>query len=222
MGAVEIKVLKNILKANEDLAEGIRGALREKGIVSFNLVSSPGSGKTSLLEATIPRLLPSVKVAVVEGDVATARDAERINSLGVPVVQIETGGACHLDANMVRKALGELPLGEIALLFIENVGNLVCPANYDLGERHRVVVMSVAEGEDKPLKYPGIFHEVSAVVLNKTDLLPLCDVEVEKVSSAVSRLSPDARFFPLSCKTGEGLDVWLDWLRGELEGGSRP
>ena len=170
---MNIKVLRNILEANDEIAGGIRKQFADKHITAVNLISSPGAGKTSLLERTIQLLKNRYRIAVLEGDIATTRDAERIEKLGVPVVQLLTGGACHLEAPLVRQGLGELNLDEIDLLFIENVGNIACPAEFDLGETVKVGILSVTEGHDKPAKYPLLFHEIGALVLNKMDLPPM-------------------------------------------------
>src|SRR5450759_1635152 len=177
---MEIKVLRNVLEANDALASENRRLLREKGIYTINLIASPGAGKTAVLERTIDGLKGEFRIAVVEGDVAGSADAVRIGRHQVPVIQINTGGDCHLNANMVRSALGDLPLAEIDLLFIENVGNLVCPAGFDIGEEIKVVILSVAEGDDKPEKYPLIFERSSAMVLNKLDLMGMVDFDMEK------------------------------------------
>ncbi|NVO00228.1 MAG: hydrogenase nickel incorporation protein HypB, partial [Geobacteraceae bacterium] len=182
-------------------------------IFALNLVSSPGSGKTTILERTLRDLTGTLKCAVIEGDQQTDNDAMRIAATGVPVKQINTGAGCHLDAHMVGHALEELPVDGLDILFIENVGNLVCPATFDLGEAHKVVVLSVTEGEDKPLKYPQMFHAADVMLLNKVDLLPYLDFDVEKCLEMARRVSPGIRIFQLSAKSGEGMDEWYGWLK---------
>ncbi len=209
-GVVEIETA--LLAKNDHLAGHNRRWLAEHGIVALNLMSSPGSGKTSLLCRTITELAPSRPVAVVEGDQETRIDAEKIRSTGAPVVQINTGAGCHLDAGMLARGLAELRPADGSLLFVENVGNLVCPALFDLGETARVVVVSVTEGEDKPLKYPQMFAVADLVVVNKVDLLPYVDVELERLVSHCRSVNPRVRVLPLSVTSGEGMAAWCDWL----------
>jgi hydrogenase nickel incorporation protein HypB len=216
--AMNIKVLKNVLEANDQCAARIRADLTSRKITSINVISAPGAGKTSLLEKTIPMLQSRFRIGVLEGDIATTRDGDRIGKLGVPVVQLLTGGACHLEAPLVQRGLGELELEKLNLVFIENVGNIACPAEFDLGENAKVGVLSVAEGHDKPAKYPLLFHEVSALVLNKVDLLPYCDFDYETFLADFRKLNAKAPVFKLSCKTGEGLDAWTHWLEHVAEG----
>ncbi|MCL5026684.1 MAG: hydrogenase nickel incorporation protein HypB [Chloroflexi bacterium] len=215
----EIRILQNILGANERIAAENRQRLRSAGVFALNLMASPGAGKTSLILRTIERLRQGPRLAVVEGDIASTIDADRIAGQGVTALQINTGGACHLDANMVGRALEALPLGEIDLLIVENVGNLVCPAEFDLGEECRVMLASVAEGHDKPQKYPLMFSEVEAVVLNKIDLLPYSDFDLEAFRRAVHGLNPKAAIIEVSCRTGEGIEAWTDWLLARLAAG---
>jgi hydrogenase nickel incorporation protein HypB len=209
---MEIKILRNVLEANNTLAERVREQLRAKSITSINLISAPGAGKTSLLEQTIPRLKPFFRIGVLEGDIAGTRDSERIQKLGVPVVQLLTGGACHLEAPLVQRGLGELDLNAINLLLIENVGNIACPAEFDLGETCKVGILSVTEGHDKPAKYPLLFHEIAALVLNKVDLLPYTDFDCVQFLADFRKLNADAPVFQLSCKTGTGIGEWTHWL----------
>ncbi len=209
---MKVKVISRILEANDRIAEDNRRLFNEKGIYVINLMSGPGAGKTSLLVKTIEALKDSVSIGVIEGDITGTEDAERIHSTGVPVVQINTGGACHLDANMIEEVLPELPLDSIQLLFIENVGNLVCPAEFNVGEDIKVMLLSVTEGEDKPLKYPLMFQESAALVLNKVDLLPYLDLDMERLKERAMSLNPKLKVFELSCKTGSGLDAWTDYL----------
>lgn len=213
---MEIKVLRNILEANEAIAAENRRQFDQHNLYVVNLLASPGAGKTSLLERTLEGLRGELAMAVIEGDIAGRLDAERIARHGVPVLQINTGGTCHLDANMIRRALGEMALEGLDLLFIENVGNLVCPAEFVLGEDAKVTVWSVAEGDDKAEKYPRVFLESQALVINKTDLLDLTDFDLERARRSALALNPRLAIFTLSCRTGEGLAGWLDWLRAQL------
>jgi hydrogenase nickel incorporation protein HypB len=188
----------------------------QQGLRVLNLMSSPGAGKTSLLEKTIRSLQGEVRIGVIEGDIQTTFDAERIERTGVPAVQINTGGACHLDSNMIQEALRSLEIRNLDLLFIENVGNLVCPAEFNLGEHDRVAILSVAEGDDKPLKYPLLFKESQVLVVNKIDLLPFCDCSLELMIERAKEINPQLAVFPLSCRTGEGLGNWIGWLKGKI------
>ncbi len=209
---MKVKVVTRILEANERIAADNRRIFDDSGVYVINLMSAPGAGKTSLLERTIKELNKKLKVAVIEGDIAGTQDAERIGNLGVPVIQINTGGACHLDANMINEVLGELPLKETELLFIENVGNLVCPAEFNVGEDMKMMLLSITEGDDKPLKYPLMFQESSALILNKIDLLQYTNVSIDKIKKDAMSLSPSIKIFEISCKTGEGISEWTDWL----------
>ncbi|HDG68490.1 MAG TPA: hydrogenase accessory protein HypB [candidate division Zixibacteria bacterium] len=209
-----IPVAREILEENAHYALHNKEHLRKHGIVMFNFVGSPGAGKTTLLERTIPVLREEFKIAVIEGDLETQNDKERIDRLGVPCYQICTHGACHLDAKMVHHALHELDLDDsFDIVFVENVGNLVCPADFPLGEDFRVVVLSVPEGDDKPEKYPKIFHGSDAVVLTKIDLVPHLDFDVEKCRRGAYQVNPKAKFFEVSAKTGDGFQKYLDWIR---------
>jgi hydrogenase nickel incorporation protein HypB len=208
----KIAVEVDILAKNNRFAAANRRLFSEQGIFALNLVSSPGSGKTSILEQTLRELSGKLRCAVIEGDQQTDNDARRIAATGVPVRQINTGAGCHLDAHIVGHALEELPINALDILFIENVGNLVCPATFDLGEHHKVVVLSVTEGEDKPLKYPQMFRAADVMLLNKIDLLPHLDFDVEKCLEMARRVSPGIRIFKLSAKTGEGMADWYQWL----------
>ncbi len=213
-GGSRIAIETDILAKNDRLAAANRRAFAGKGIFALNLVSSPGSGKTTILERTLRDLGGKIRAAVIEGDQQTDNDARRIAATGAAVRQINTGAGCHLDAHMVGHAMEELPLDDIDLLFIENVGNLVCPAAFDLGEAHKVVVLSVTEGEDKPLKYPQMFHAAGIMLLNKIDLLPHLDFDVESCLAMARRVSPGIRIFQLSARTGEGMADWYAWLQG--------
>jgi len=207
-----LKVGQDILLENNLLAERNRGYFDAKGIFCINLVSAPGSGKTTLLELTIERLKKKLPVFVIEGDQQSMLDAERLAKLGIPAVQINTGSGCHLDAHMVNKALKSLNLSDHSLLIIENVGNLVCPALFDLGEARRVLIMSVTEGEDKPIKYPQMFRSAQLCMINKTDLLPYVDFNIEKAKENARIVNSSLEFLEISAKTEEGLDLWFEWL----------
>ncbi len=215
---MNVKVLRNVLEANDQLAARIRERLARHRVTAINVISAPGAGKTSLLERTIAALNGHCRVGVLEGDIATTRDAERIGKLGVPVVQLLTGGACHLEAPLVERGLGELNLDALDLLFIENVGNIACPAEFDLGETAKVGILSVTEGHDKPGKYPLLFHEVRALVLNKIDLLPYTDFDRDAFLRDFRKLNARAPVFEVSCRTGEGLGAWIHWLEHAREG----
>jgi hydrogenase nickel incorporation protein HypB len=211
---MKVKVVTRILEANDRIAEQNRKRFKAAGLFVINLMGAPGAGKTSLLERTIRELKTRVRVGVIEGDIVGTDDAERIGSLGVPVVQINTGGACHLDANMISEVLDDLPLRDLDLLIIENVGNLVCPAEFKVGEDMKMMVLSVAEGHDKPLKYPLMFRESSALALNKIDLLPYMNTDMNKVRNDSLALNPALKIFEVSCATGAGIDTWVSWLSG--------
>lgn len=210
-----IEVRENILAANARAAAELREAFRERETLVVNLISSPGSGKTTLLEATLHRL-ENLRSAVLEGDIATERDSERIRKLGVPARQILTGGACHLDARQIQRELSEADFPKLDVLFIENVGNLICPTAYDLGEDFKVVVLSVTEGDDKPFKYPGIFSRASVTVISKMDLLPYLDFDLTAVEQQIHALNPASRVLRTSARTGEGIEDWCGCLREAL------
>lgn len=207
-----ITIERKVLEKNDEIAGQIRALLAERNVFSINLISAPGAGKTTILEKTLERINGAVNVAVVEGDVQTDLDAQRVARYGVPAVQIVTRGGCHLDAILLRDALSHLNLSGIDLLIIENVGNLVCPANYDLGETHKVVVLSTTEGDDKPLKYPQIFHNASVLIINKIDLLPYLPVRIETIRTNALSVNPRLTIFETSCTTGQGIDAWCVWL----------
>jgi hydrogenase nickel incorporation protein HypB len=208
----QIKVVERILSANDQIAEENRARLLGKGILGVNIMASPGAGKTSVIMATIRALQNRLRVGVIEGDVASSVDAERVATLGVPVIQINTGGGCHLDAREVQAALDGLPLDQIDLLFIENIGNLICPTAFLLGESLRVAIASIPEGDDKPVKYPELFHQANAVVLNKMDLLPYVEFNLPVFHEHILGLNPDSRVFEVSCTTGLGIQLWAEWL----------
>jgi hydrogenase nickel incorporation protein HypB len=209
---MEIKLVKDILQANEVIAAQNKELFAQKGIYVINLMGGAGAGKTTLLERTIERLKGRRRMAVIEGDIATSRDAERIAAHGVTAVQINTGGECHLDGNMVRGGIGQLDLAGIDLLVVENVGNLVCPAEFNIGEDAKAMISSVAEGDDKPLKYPLMFQVSSVLLLNKMDLLPHVAFDVERFRADALKVNPRLEIIPISCTTGEGFDSWLRWL----------
>jgi hydrogenase nickel incorporation protein HypB len=214
--ATRVSVVEDILSANDRLAAGIRERLDAAGVFSINLMASPGAGKTSLIARTVEALRDHLTIGAVDGDIATTLDADRIAALGISVVQINTGGACHLDAAMLQGALPQLPLEELDLLIVENVGNLVCPASFDLGVHRNILIASVPEGDDKPYKYPVMYRGVDVVLLNKTDVLDAFDFDIDYFRRGVEALNPGLTFLPLSCKTGDGLEAWLAWLREEI------
>ena len=208
-----IPVVENILNANDRLAEENRARIDAAGVFSINIIASPGAGKTSLIEQTLPRLKGKLRVAAVDGDIATSLDSDRAAAAGAEAsVQINTGGDCHLDAVMLRGALEQLDLAQFDLLIVENVGNLVCPANFKLGTHKTILVASIPEGDDKPYKYPGTYRGVDALVINKIDLLPYVPFRMDYFERGVQVLNPGVTTFPLSCITGEGLDAWINWL----------
>ena len=213
----QIKVVKNILDANNRIAEENRKLFDEKNIFVINLMSSPGAGKTSFLEKLIPLLKTKYKIAVIEGDIQDTYDAERISKLEVPVVQINTGGACHIDGNMVKEALPDIPIDDINLLILENVGNLVCPAEFNIGENLKIMLLSVTEGDDKPAKYPLMFHVSEAVIFNKIDLLPYLDFDIEKAKNDSIKINPNLAFFEISSKTEKGIEKFTQWLENKLK-----
>jgi hydrogenase nickel incorporation protein HypB len=214
-----IKVLtiqEDILEANDEKAKANTELLNSKNVLMVNIMSSPGAGKTTLLLKTIDDMKDKVKIAVIEGDVASTVDADKINEKSVPVIQINTEGGCHLDANQIKHGLDNLPLDEIELLLVENVGNLICTAEFTLGEQKSVMILSMPEGHDKPYKYPLMFTEVDAVLVSKTDLAPLMDFDMEEFASAVKGLNPNAEIIPVSAKTGEGMEAWYKWLEKQM------
>lgn len=213
-----ITVGEDILGANEEKARANKSRLDSRGVLTINIMSSPGAGKTSLILSTIKHMKEKVKIAVIEGDVASSMDADKINEMGIPVIQINTAGGCHLDANMVESALNGLPLEDTDLLFIENVGNLICPNAFILGEDKRVMISSLPEGDDKPYKYPAMFADSDVVLLNKIDLQPHLDFNVDGFKKTVAGLNPDVIILSVSCKTGAGMEAWFAWLESAVKG----
>lgn len=208
-----ITVVEKILSANDRLAEQNRARLEEAGVYAVNIMASPGAGKTSVILKTIEALKPKLRIGVVEGDTAPVTiDADKVSAAGMPAVQINTGGECHLDAIMLQGALNALPLADIDIMIVENVGNLICPASFQLGAHLSVLIASVPEGDDKPYKYPGVYRGVDAVILNKTDLLPYVKFDMDYFRKGVEVLNPGLAFFPLSCATGAGFGAWAEWL----------
>jgi hydrogenase nickel incorporation protein HypB len=210
---VNVKVITRILEANDRIAAENRKLFNKAGVYVINLMSAPGAGKTSLIERTITELHRKLRIGVIEGDIAGTGDAQRIEKLGIPVIQINTGSACHLDANMINEAIVDLPLKDLDLLIVENVGNLVCPAEFKVGEDMKVMILSITEGDDKPLKYPLMFQESSALILNKIDLLPYTNADLEKIKKDSLSLNPNLKIFEVSCKTGQGIAEWTEWLQ---------
>ena len=219
-GTREIKVIRRVLDVNDRMAAHNRRLFAEQGIFVLNLMSSPGSGKTTTLEKTLAEIMPDMKCAVIVGDICTTNDADRLAVSGAPVVQVNTdefGGDCHLAAHVIEKALGGIDLHDVQLLIVENVGNLVCPAEFDIGEDARVVILSVTEGEDKPLKYPLMFRECDAAILNKIDLLPYLDYDMAEAAENIRQIHPDMPIFEMSSKTKEGMAPWLEWLKQQVQ-----
>jgi len=219
-GRQRIPIVTNILEANDRVADDNRRQFADAGVFVVDIMGSPGAGKTALLEATIEALLGDLRMAVVVGDITTTRDAERLARKGVPAVQITTesfGGACHLEASTLRQALDQIDLDQLDVLFVENVGNLVCPAEFDIGQRQRVVVHAVTEGEDKPLKYPLAFRQADLVVINKIDLLPHLDYDVVALRDNLQRVNPSVQWFELSARSGQNMAGWLDWVRRQAK-----
>jgi len=214
---MKIKVLKDILGANEQLAANNRELLDSNKVFAVNIMASPGAGKTSVVLQTIRALKDKVRIGVIEGDIASSIDAETVAKEGIPVVQINTGGECHLEANQLGNALNNLPLADIDLLLIENVGNLVCPAEFNLGEHLKVLIASVPEGDDKPFKYPLMFNTVDALILNKIDLLPYVKFNVNTFTKTVQNINSKVEIFKVSCTTGEGIQAWAKWLNAQMK-----
>ena len=212
---MKINIVKNVLAANDQAAEENRRRLDDAGVRAVNIISAPGSGKTSLLEKTLPAIAADLPAAVIVGDLQTTRDAERLAAVDAPATQVNTEGGCHLSAEQVARALETLDLSALKLLFIENIGNMVCPTGFDLGEHARVAMLSVPEGDDKVAKYPTLFQPADAILINKIDLLDVLDYDLDRVLTDIARLNTRAPILQLSTKTGEGMDAWFDWLRSQ-------
>jgi len=213
---MEIKIMKNILDRNQNKAEEVRTLLGEKRVMMVNIISSPGAGKTTLLERTCEALADKVRIGVIEGDVATDRDARRLQKYNIPIVCINTGGGCHLDSHSISKVLGHFDLDQTDLLFVENVGNLICPSQFDLGETFKLALVSTTEGDDKPAKYPMLFTGARAVILNKTDLIPYTNFNAASFESDMASLNPGITIIKTSATRGEGIDEWLEWIALQL------
>lgn len=214
---MKVTVVKNVLDANERIARDNRTLFDSKKIFVINLMSSPGAGKTTLVEKTILALKDRYRIAVIEGDIQDTYDADRVSALGIPAVQINTGGSCHIDGNMIRDALPALNLDEIDLLITENVGNLVCPAEFQVGENAKVMILSTPEGADKPAKYPLMFQESAVLLINKMDLLPYVDFDLERAKRTALALNPELQIYEVSCRDDRGLEAWYAWLAGQIE-----
>jgi hydrogenase nickel incorporation protein HypB len=214
---MKITVVRDILEANERIARQNREIFDENNLVVINLMSAPGSGKTSILERSIDALKDEIRMGIVEGDIQSSRDAERVARKGVPAVQINTGSACHLDGNMIRDTFKDFDFRSLQLLVVENVGNLVCPAEFNIGEDYKIMMLSVTEGDDKPAKYPLMFRISKVLLINKIDLLPYVDCSIERIEEEAKKINPDLTIFRISCKTGEGLNDWYSWLRDKVK-----
>jgi len=210
---MEIKIMKNILDRNQNKADEVRKSLAEKNVLMVNIISSPGAGKTTLLEQTCRELSGEYRIGIIEGDITTDRDARRLQKYDIPIVVINTEGGCHLDSHSISKVLGSFDLDNLDILFVENVGNLVCPSQFELGENFKLALVSTAEGDDKPAKYPMLFREARAVMLNKIDLLPYTNFNLDAFRSDLANINPRIPLFPASCTTGDGLAEWFRWIR---------
>jgi hydrogenase nickel incorporation protein HypB len=215
----KVSVVEKVHSVNDQLAGENQLQLQEAGIFSINLMASPGAGKTSLIEKTLAGLDPAISVAAIDGDVATSIDADRAAKAGATAVQINTGGQCHIDASMLRSALETLDLNKFDLLLVENVGNLICPASFKLGTDKNILIASIPEGDDKPYKYPAMYQDVDALIINKIDLLPYIDFKMDYFKKGVEMLNPGLITFPISCKTGEGIETWIQWLTDQIQAG---
>jgi len=213
---MEIKIMKNILDRNQNKANEVRELLRAKNVLMVNIISSPGAGKTTLLERTCEKLGKKFRIAVIEGDITTDRDAQRLKKYNIPIVVINTEGGCHLDSHSISKVLGEFDLENIDILFIENVGNLICPSEFDLGEEFKIAVVSTAEGDDKPGKYPLLFREAKAVLLNKTDLIPYTNFNFSTFKTDLDKINAEIPLFEVSCTKGNGLEKWFEWIEKQI------
>jgi len=215
---MEIKVMKNILDRNQNRANEVRNLLAEKKVVMINMISSPGAGKTTLLEKTLGELALKYRIAVIEGDITTDRDARRLQKFNIPIVVINTEGGCHLDSHSISKALGSFSLDELDLIFVENVGNLICPSQFDLGETFKLAIVSTTEGDDKPAKYPMLFREARGVILNKTDLISYTNFSLEGFKKDLEMLNPALPLLEVSCTRGDGMQEWHEWISRQIEG----
>ncbi len=213
----KVSIIEKVQNANDLLAAEIQAQLQQAGLFSLNLMASPGAGKTSVIEKTLAELIPRYNIAAIDGDIATSIDADRAAEAGATAVQINTGGQCHIDANMLKIALGEFELDNFDLLLVENVGNLICPASFKLGTDKNILIASIPEGDDKPYKYPGMYQDVDALIINKIDLLPYVDFDMDYFKQGVQMLNPDLLTFPISCKTGEGIESWTNWIIGQIK-----
>ena len=213
----KVSIIEKVQNANDLLAAEIQELLQQAGLFSLNFMASPGAGKTSVIEKTLAELIPPYNIAAIDGDIATSIDADRAAEAGATAVQINTGGQCHIDANMLKIALGEFELDDFDLLLVENVGNLICPASFKLGTDKNVLIASIPEGDDKPYKYPGMYQDVDALIINKIDLLPYVDFDMDYFKQGVQMLNPDLLTFPISCKTGEGIESWTNWVIGQIK-----
>ena len=213
----KVSIIEKVQNANDLLAAEIQELLQQAGLFSLNFMASPGAGKTSVIEKTLAELIPPYNIAAIDGDIATSIDADRAAEAGATAVQINTGGQCHIDANMLKIALGEFKLDDFDLLLVENVGNLICPASFKLGTDKNVLIASIPEGDDKPYKYPGMYQDVDALIINKIDLLPYVDFDMDYFKKGVQMLNPDLLTFPISCKTGEGIQSWTNWVIGQIK-----
>jgi len=214
---MEIKVMKRVLDRNQDKAEQVRKLLKEQRVKMYNFISSPGAGKTTLLEKTCEYLKDKANIGIIEGDVSTDRDAQRLKMYGNPIVLINTDGGCHLDSNSIEKALSEFSLADLDMIFVENVGNLVCPSHFDLGETSKIAVVSTSEGDDKPIKYPMLFRDAEAVVLNKMDLMEHTNFNYNLFKKDLRSVNPEVPLFRVSCTKDEGLGPWLEWIEGKVK-----
>jgi hydrogenase nickel incorporation protein HypB len=214
---MEIKIMKNILDRNQNKAAEVRSLLESKKVLMVNLISSPGAGKTTLLERTCEALGSKFRIGIIEGDITTDRDAQRLKKYNVPIVVINTEGGCHLDSHSISKVLGSFDLDSLDVLFIENVGNLICPSQFDLGETFKLALVSTAEGDDKPGKYPMLFREAKAVLLNKTDLIPYTNFDSDNFKSDLKMINAQIPLFEISCTSGDGIDKWIEWMSEEIK-----
>ena len=213
---MEIKIMKNILDRNQNMADEVRSIMKEKKVLMVNIISSPGAGKTTLLERTCQELSANFRIGIIEGDITTDRDAQRLKKYDIPIVVINTEGGCHLDSHSISKTLGAFNLDNIDVLFVENVGNLICPSQFDLGETFKLAIVSTTEGDDKPAKYPMLFREAKAVLMNKIDLIPYTNFNIVNFKTDMRKLNPKIPILEISCTRGDGLKEWYDWISDEI------